>query len=225
MRIIKVETLEDGYVDSSFHHPTDDEMFDTEGTNLKIEDYDEPITVDDGKPFHCTHCGEGFFNKGVLKQHEVKHKTLDPPPPASNKCKHCGKVFAHRAFLKAHIKIHADLESQMLFCCSKCTRRFRNQSSLRKHMQNHLTRLKYPCPVCGADFEMKGSLHFHIKMHPGERFRCRYCDQRFLKIDAYMRHVDRHTVVTPYYCEKCKVYQMTERGFALHQKRHANRDM
>ncbi|KAG5268114.1 hypothetical protein AALO_G00208400 [Alosa alosa] len=235
MRTIKEEPLEDeGYGDSSSHNSssfiqhTDDEMFEHDGTILKIEVCEDPITLDDGKPFHCAHCGEGFLNKGVLKIHEIGHirsKFLSPPTSGSHLCKHCGKAFAHKAFLKAHLKIHASMESQMSFACSKCNRRFRNQSSLNKHMLNHLTRLKYPCPVCGEDFEMKGSLHLHIKMHPGERFRCKFCDQRFLKIDSYLRHVDRHTVVTPYYCEKCKIYQLTERGFLLHQKRHAHKDL
>ncbi|XP_062377473.1 zinc finger protein 37 [Sardina pilchardus] len=224
VRAIKVEPLEDlAYGDSSSHQHTDEEMFEHDGTILKIEVCEDPISIDDGKPFHCTHCGEGFLNKGALKHHEIRH-ALSPPSSGSHLCKHCGKVFAHKAFLKAHLKIHASMESQMSFACSKCTRRFRNQSSLNKHMHNHLTRLKYPCPVCGVDFELKGSLHLHIKMHPGERFSCKFCDQRFLKFDTYLRHVDRHTVVTPYYCEICKIYQLTERGFLLHQKRHAHKD-
>lgn len=201
-------------------------MFDIEGTNLKIEeDNGEPIIIDDGKPFHCTDCGEGFLNKGVLKQHEITHRTLKPPNPMSNKCKYCGKIFAHRAFLKAHKKIHAELVSQMLFSCSKCKRRFHKQSTLQKHIQKHLTSRKYPCPVCGEEFEMKSSLHLHIKKHPRGKFCCRYCDQRFSKIDGYMRHVDKHAVVTPYYCEICKVYQQTDAAFALHRKRHDLKNM
>ena len=221
-----MEPLDDnGYGDSSFDQPTEEEMLDNDATIFKIEVCEDPINVDDGKPFHCSNCGEGFLNKGVLKQHEIKHITLFPQTSKSYHCKHCVKAFPHRGFLKAHEKIHANMESQMSFSCTECDRRFRNQSSLKKHMHNHLTRLKYPCPVCGEDFEMKGSLHFHIKTHPGERFLCKFCNLRFFKIDAYLKHVDRHTVVTPYYCDKCKIYQLTQRGFLLHQKRHARKEL
>ncbi|XP_012688675.2 gastrula zinc finger protein xFG20-1-like [Clupea harengus] len=221
--VVKVEPHdENGYVDSSFEQTSEDSMLSGD-PGITTEPFQQH---DDRKPFHCVYCGEGFLNKGVLKQHELKHKTVKVNPFLKEyHCHQCGRDFSHKAFLKAHQKVHASVESQMSFSCTKCDRRFRKKSSLNKHMHNHLARTNYPCPVCGEEFEIKGSLHTHIRSHPGERFPCKYCNQRFLKIDAYLKHVDRHTVVTPYYCEKCKVYQLTQRGFLLHQKRHARTDL
>lgn len=177
----------------------------------------QPLTIVKMEPPDENGYGDCSFDKPnplnvkpLLKQHN---------------CEQCGKTFTHKAFLKAHEKVHASVETQMSYSCTMCDRRFSKKSGLKKHMRNHLTRPNYPCPVCGEEFEMKGSLHYHIKKHPGERFRCKYCDQGFLKIDTYLRHVDRHTVVTPYYCDKCKVYQLTERGFLLHQKGHEREEL
>ncbi|XP_062377469.1 gastrula zinc finger protein xFG20-1-like [Sardina pilchardus] len=198
------EPAEDDFTDE----PGEDEMEDEMTDEMAVA----PFNLVKVEPQH-----EDGYGDSPFEQHKTVHMNSSLK---QYNCAQCGRNFSHKAFLKAHEKIHASVETEMAFSCTMCDRRFTKKSGLKKHMHNHLARLNYPCPVCGEEFELKGSLHNHVKSHPGERFRCKYCDQGFLKIDAYMRHVDRHTVVTPYYCEKCKIYQLTERGFLLHKKRH-----
>ncbi|XP_028813271.1 zinc finger protein 16 [Denticeps clupeoides] len=192
----------------------------TDEGQMKTEPANELVYQDDKKQFHSSHCGDSLRNKGVLKQHIVgvpysKHKAYH--------CNQCGKDFALKAFLKAHQKIHADVETLMSFVCAQCGRKFPKQSSLRKHELNHLVEAKFPCPVCSEEFDAKAALHNHVTKHIGHRLTCRFCDQNFHKSDSYIKHLDKHTMITPYYCEVCKVYQLSENGFLCHQRIHTKK--
>lgn len=211
MRAVKEEPMDDNVYG-------EDDILARNGLIVKEEVGEDEVDVDEGMSFQCAQCGDGFKYKDDLKRHELKHKSLVSLSSKSYSCKICEKTFAHRGFLKAHQKIHT--ESKMSFNCTKCDRKFPNRSSLKKHMNNHLTRLRYPCPLCKEDFELKGGLHAHMNTHQGERFSCTYCKRGFLRVEAYIRHVEAHSVVTDYYCERCDIYQMTERGFRMHQQKH-----
>ncbi|XP_063063454.1 gastrula zinc finger protein XlCGF48.2-like [Engraulis encrasicolus] len=227
--IIKVEP-QDVDPHSTHLEPINEDAADFDGappsiTGLRRTQYEE---FSEG-PFYCVYCGKIYAKEMNLKRHELTHHLQGTAVPASElpkpyRCNQCGKDFTIKAFLRAHQKVHVTAESQMAFGCPKCDRRFRKKSSLQKHMQNHLERPNYPCPVCGEEFEMKGGLHNHVRSHPGERLTCKHCDQRFLKFDAYIKHVDKHTVVTEYHCAKCNIYMLTDRGFRLHKGLHARQD-
>ncbi|XP_036414218.1 zinc finger protein 32 [Colossoma macropomum] len=132
-----------------------------------------------------------------------------------------GRVFALRAFLKAHEKLHEESESSLTHGCTLCPRRFRYKGSLDAHMRHHTSQVTYKCPVCEEVYEVKGELSQHVKAaHAGSKLVCSYCDKSFVRVDAFFKHIDRHVVVTPYYCSTCKVYQLTERGYLCHMRIH-----
>jgi uncharacterized Zn-finger protein len=50
--------------------------------------------------------------------------------------------------------------------CSKCTKAFYDLSSLQKHMNTHMKRKPFVCPICQDDFAQKANLKKHLfKMH------------------------------------------------------------
>ncbi|XP_017572405.1 histone-lysine N-methyltransferase PRDM9 [Pygocentrus nattereri] len=180
---------------------------------------EEESQEDKDKRFSCSTCGQKFRNKGVLMQHESNH--TEERRVRTYRCHHCGKGFALRAFLKAHEKLHEDAESTLTHGCTLCPRRFRYKGSLDAHMRHHTSQVTYKCPVCEEVYEVKGELSQHVKAtHTGSKLVCSYCDKSFVRVDAFFKHIDRHVVVTPYYCSTCKVYQLTERGYLCHMRIH-----
>ncbi|KAI4898350.1 hypothetical protein NFI96_011758 [Prochilodus magdalenae] len=180
---------------------------------------EEESRDDKGKRFSCSTCGQKFRNKGVLMQHESSH--TDERRARTHRCHHCGRGFMLQALLKAHEKLHEDPESTLTHGCTLCPRRFRYKGSLDAHMRHHMSQLTYKCPICEEVYEVKGELSQHFKAaHSGNKLACSFCDKSFVRLDAFFKHIDRHVVVTPYYCSTCKVYQLTERGYLCHMRIH-----
>ncbi|KAK9953263.1 hypothetical protein ABG768_017268 [Culter alburnus] len=169
--------------------------------------------------FHmCSTCGERFDEMSLLLRHRAIHAKEDPERRFV--CQQCGKGFAHQAFLKAHQKVHEDAESTMPFTCHLCPRRFGYKVALVAHMKHHSSKLTCICPICEKTFQFRGSLIQHLKSsHAGEKLLCKTCDKGFLRVNGYIKHMDKHNVMTPFYCDICKIY-LSQRGYMAHMLTH-----
>lgn len=166
----------------------------------------------------CSTCGERFDEMGLLLRHRAIHAKENPDRRFV--CQQCGKGFAHHAFLKAHQKVHEDAESTMPFTCHLCPRRFGYKVALVAHMKHHSSKLACICPICEKTFQFRGSLIQHLKSsHAGEKLLCKTCDRGFLRVNGYIKHMDKHNVMTPFYCDLCKIY-LSQRGYAAHMLTH-----
>ncbi|CAM4722827.1 unnamed protein product [Leuciscus chuanchicus] len=168
--------------------------------------------------YMCSTCGEKFNEMRLLLRHRVIHTRENPDGRFG--CQQCGKGFAHQAFLKAHQKVHEDAESTMPFTCHLCPRRFGYKVALVAHMKHHSSKLTCTCPICEKTFQFRGSLVQHLKSsHAGEKLLCKTCDKGFLRVNGYIKHMDKHNVMTPFYCDICKIY-LSQRGYAAHMLTH-----
>ncbi|XP_016385513.1 zinc finger protein 2-like [Sinocyclocheilus rhinocerous] len=175
------------------------------------------------KFYICSTCGERFNKMGLLLRHRAIHTKENPE--GRFMCQQCGKGFPDQAFLKAHQKVHEDAESIMPFTCHLCPRRFGYKVALIAHMKHHSSKLASICPICEKSHQFRGSLIQHLKSsHAGEKLLCKTCDKSFLRVNGYVKHMDRHNVMTPFYCDICKIY-LSLRGYMAHMLTHEQKSL
>lgn len=146
--------------------------------------------------------------------------SLCPPP---------GKTFKRAAGLAVHLKeVHRMMEKKTYFCLS-CQQTVRSQIQLDVHTRRHANQTAvFTCHLCSAEAEnktgFKGSrigLKSHLeKVHPGVIPRCDVCNKGFKSLTSYLSDQFRHVGKSPFYCARCQIYEMTERGLIIHNKNH-----
>ncbi|GAA6233728.1 zinc finger and BTB domain-containing protein 11 [Lates japonicus] len=152
--------------------------------------------------------------------------SLCPPP---------GKFFKRASGLAVHLKQMHLMEGKKTFFCTSCNQTVRTQIELDAHTRRHANQdAVFTCLLCPAETEnktdtaektgFKGSkwgLRRHLeKEHPGVIPRCNICNKGFKSLVSYLADQFRHVGVSPFYCAKCQIYEMTERGLSVHIKNH-----
>uniref|UniRef100_A0A8C4TFZ5 C2H2-type domain-containing protein n=1 Tax=Erpetoichthys calabaricus TaxID=27687 RepID=A0A8C4TFZ5_ERPCA len=87
---------------------------------------------------------------------------------------------AHSPLSEKHFKTHSPehTHSTQDFQCTFCSKSFRVQRYLNKHLQTHST-LTFNCTFCNEDFTGEMDLHNHMQIHSTQRFVCKICDKHF----------------------------------------------
>ncbi|XP_029384608.1 zinc finger protein 652-like [Echeneis naucrates] len=154
--------------------------------------------------------------------------SLCPPP---------GRFFKRASGLAVHLKQMHLMEGRKTFFCTSCQQSVRTQIELDAHTRRHANQdAVFTCFLCTAGTEnqnegqpaavtgFKGSrwgLKKHLeKEHPGVIPRCDICNKGFKTLVSYLADQFRHVGVSPFYCAKCQIYEMTERGLSVHIKNH-----
>ncbi|XP_062297811.1 myoneurin [Scomber scombrus] len=156
------------------------------------------------------------------------------PPP--------GRSFKRASGLAVHLKLMHNMEGKKTFFCTSCQQTVRTQLELDVHTRRHANQdAVFTCFLCPAQSDSKeeeqeeggggggkvgykGSrwgLRRHLEAeHPGVIPRCDICNKGFKSLVSYLSDQFRHVGVSPYYCARCKIYEMTERGLSVHLKNH-----
>lgn len=159
---------------------------------------------------------------------------LCPPP---------GRCFKRASGLAVHLKLMHNMEGKKTFFCTSCQQTVRTQLELDNHTRRHANQdAVFTCFLCSAPSDIKeeeqeeggggggGKVGFkgsrwglrrHLEAeHPGVIPRCDICNKGFKSLVSYLSDQFRHVGVSPYYCARCKIYEMTARGLNVHLKNH-----
>ncbi|KAF3689377.1 Gastrula zinc finger protein XlCGF57.1 [Channa argus] len=106
-----------------------------------------------------------------------------------------------------------------LYKCPACSKTFKHNKDLQRHISCHTGEKPFDCPECGKTFRQKGSLHIHMRKHTGEKpFSCLVCGKRFTQSGTLSAHMRIHTGEKPYSCSVCKK-RYIERGTLVRHMR------
>merc|ERR1712168_784809 len=109
----------------------------------------------------------GFMSRHDLKKH---YKSHEPKKPKTNeKNFHCD-VCNKSYKQQATIKIHLNIHAGLTaYKCKICGESFETFYYRKRHMVIHTEGKKYPCDVCDKTFDLLHELKRHIKTHAGEK--------------------------------------------------------
>jgi len=142
--------------------------------------------------FQCHKCVSQYTRKTSLNRHiRMVHEFT---------CTVCLQDFTEKIQLKQHTQEkHKRKET---FQCHKCFSSYKNNSSLKKHIQMvH----EFTCTVCLQNFDENIQLIQHIQTQHADKkevLYCQNCSKQFTKIDIFNRHIlNFHEKFT---CTDCK---------------------
>nr|XP_015831218.2 zinc finger protein ZFAT isoform X1 [Nothobranchius furzeri] len=132
-----------------------------------------------GEKFSCEHCPFSCLSPGHLKVHvERVHLKIKQP------CSFCEKKYADVKNLLKHMEKQHNLSNsavnqnyqqlrlktrqglrQLLYHCSTCNRRFKNQLERERHMLVHLPQPPFACMLCDHAATKMAALAAHVRKH------------------------------------------------------------
>lgn len=133
---------------------------------------------------------------------------------AAYKCTSCFKGFSKQEMLGRHFKLRHAL-SLGNYECRFCKMRFKWDSHLRIHMQQHFT--KYQCLRCSFVCNLENSAVLHEEYHSGIVRKCIHCNYEFKHASTYYTHL-RTVHRSEHICAHCGVSFVSEAGLQQHKK-------
>ena len=127
-------------------------------------------------------------------------------------CKKCEYATNYSSHLKRHQRVHTlekklgvTRDSNKLYHCNKCTRKFTNVRSLSLHMKLHKNnRYLYDCTRCMRQFPRKVDKNRHESKCNGRYYECHLCKVYVTTNEKHMQiHMRTHSGVKPFQCMVC----------------------
>ena len=162
----------------------------------------------------CDQCGNFFRSQESLGSHiRLTHKRV-------NLCELCGRasktIQNHLYHMwSAHNII---LEGAKVYNCRHCDKAIFGKSHWQSHERAHSG---VTCEICGKSFKQERSMKRHVEAHSGLKpYICQYCGRGFAQKSARESHERTHTGEKPFQCQICMA-QFTQSGtLRIHEKKH-----
>ncbi|XP_011312221.1 uncharacterized protein [Fopius arisanus] len=95
--------------------------------------------------------------------------------------------------------------------CGICSKEFRHQYTLMRHLPTHTDERNFKCDACGKAFRQLSTLSQHKAIHSDARpYVCEYCKKTFNRVSTLISHRKTHSENKPHKCPVC--------GKGFHQK-------
>ena len=171
--------------------------------------------------YRCPECDKVFNCPANLASHRRWHK---PRPVNNSKPSTLAKILPAQTTADDFISIpptdvsHSATEDGQ-YPCNQCTKTFRRQAYLRKHLKSHVTdaifvckfcskvfpndnaRAKHEashtagkeltCTLCNSEFQNKIVLEKHVRHHEMDTYRCKFCTSSFCSSPGLTRHINK----------------------------------
>lgn len=176
----------------------------------------------------CNLCSKSYACHSSLVRHlkkehdvyrcDIPKTSTESSESIKNMCNTCGKTFKIRSCLLRHMKKHS-----IMLPCSTCHLYFESAEKLDEH--NDKTHSEKPlCPHCGKRFLRRSSLNVHLKSHdtnPVNYFICpiENCSRKFILKSQYSDHINTHTGIKPYICERCNAKYTLKQSLDAHTRK------
>ncbi|KAL6268477.1 hypothetical protein P5V15_001610 [Pogonomyrmex californicus] len=95
--------------------------------------------------------------------------------------------------------------------CGICSKEFRHQYTLMRHLPTHTDERNFKCEACGKAFRQLSTLSQHKAIHSDARpYVCEFCKKTFNRVSTLISHRKTHSENKPHKCHVC--------GKGFHQK-------
>ncbi|KAG7188889.1 hypothetical protein KM043_008495 [Ampulex compressa] len=95
--------------------------------------------------------------------------------------------------------------------CGICSKEFRHQYTLMRHLPTHTDERNFKCEACGKAFRQLSTLSQHKAIHSDARpYVCEFCKKTFNRVSTLISHRKTHSEHKPHKCHLC--------GKGFHQK-------
>jgi len=176
------------------------------------------------REYSCEICLKSFKLKSTLTNHMKFHD--DKERARRFTCDICMSNFSHPSNLKRHIKsVHGEDSEKRTLACYICSKLFKDNCTLKSHIENHNSTRRFPCEFCTKSYTRKSQLEAHYRVHTGEKpFECNICGKRFrlnghLKSHKLSRHVGMKLEKSNL-CPECGQGFIKEYDLRIHLRRH-----
>lgn len=159
------------------------------------------ITIHNTEPVKCEVCSKVLKTKKILNEHmktHLKSEVGSRIPQAI--CPMCGLGLAQKGSLARHILLmhekHKMVPCNKTYTCSECSEVLPNKGKYYSHRRMHRAMVdRFPCEVCGREFNKKQNLRRHIYLLHDERrviedpiYGCQICTRSFREKKNLRRH-------------------------------------
>ncbi|XP_062322195.1 zinc finger protein ZFAT-like [Osmerus eperlanus] len=155
-----------------------------------------------GEKFSCGHCSFSCLSRGQLRVHvERVHQRI------KQHCPFCKKKYSDIKNLLKHVRQKHNMEDakvkeaydqlrlqtregkrQLLYHCSTCQRKFKNQLERDRHMLVHGTQRPFSCELCDHGCTKLPVLQAHVRKHPFI-YVCSSCQKKFISSMRLKAHL------------------------------------
>ena len=181
--------------------------------------------------FSCEHCKKAFHRKTNLDKHtQLKHRTeIGSPFPEENgkiyyPCNQCQDSFPCKRNLERHVaKKHKSKDNERRFICDICSKTFKRQGRLDRHLQFvHAIEKEISledntkiCNICSKFFATTKNLITHKRNIHGSKNQvvCHDCGKYFKYKILLQNHIKNVHEITNDQCKECN--KICKNKFAL----------
>ncbi|CAG5035381.1 unnamed protein product [Parnassius apollo] len=153
----------------------------------------------------CTVAASGMINIIGVGKARVFH------------CKECAYKTKRVKDIQTHLVIHS---GDRPFQCEMCSNTFTQLSSLQTHKESaHKEyKMEITCHFCGKFVKGRVKVYRHLRSHTDAKIPCSICF-KMLNKKSYRPHMQRHSGVKSYTCEKCASTFFTSAELCNHRRK------